>query len=82
MRSQIEPLAQGLKISASDAEHYFRCGYHTLTDVEGAMGLPDRETSWFPAQTLYYGPLIDGRDLVFDFQLGLLKSVTAENPTD
>ena len=52
--------------------------YHTSADVRRVFGDPDLDLSWFPQIGWYYGPLPGEYDLFFDFDLGLLTSVSLE----
>lgn len=61
------------------ARAVFRSGYHTMADVERVFGMPDANLSWFPHQTWYYGPLVDGTYLGVHFDLGLLREVATED---
>jgi len=53
-------------------------GYHTTVDVRRVFGGPDLDLNGFPQQGWYYGPLPDGSDLFFHFDLGLLSSIGLE----
>jgi hypothetical protein len=70
-----EVLPKWLPKELEPARSIFRPMHHTATDVERVFGEPDADESWFPQQKWHYGPLRDGRDLVFDFDLGLLREV-------
>ena len=60
------------------ARRVFRPWHHTTTDVRRVFGAPDLDLSWFPQQGWYYGPLPAATDLFFDFDLGLLCSISLE----
>ena len=73
-----EDLPQWLPPDRALVERVLRPWHHTTADVERVLGQPDVDLSWFPQQGWHYGPLPDGRDLVFDFDLGLLRAITLD----
>ena len=60
------------------ASSAFRPWYHTAGDVSHVLGQPDLDLSWGAAWGWHYGPQPDGRDLVFDFDYGLLREIRSE----
>lgn len=60
------------------ASKAFQPWYHTAVDVCRALGQPDLDLSWGAAWGWHYGPQPDGRDLVFDFDYGLLREIRSE----
>lgn len=60
------------------ASNAFRPWHHTAGNVSQVLGQPDLDLSWGAAWGWHYGPQPDGRDLVFDFDYGLLREIRSE----
>lgn len=69
-------LPEWLPRELGTVQKVFQPMHHTGADVERVLGEPDLDLSWFPQQGWHYGPLPDGQDLIFDFDLGLLREIT------
>lgn len=77
-----QPVALPLPLDIANASGVFQLWHHTREDVERALGAPRKRSGWWPEDSLSYGPLHDGRDLVFVFNHGLLSMSRVEDPSD
>lgn len=66
----------------SSVPGFLRHWHHTREDVTRLLGPPHSQTGWWPEDTLFYGPLADGQDLVLVFNHGLLAQVQRAHPED
>jgi hypothetical protein len=60
------------------ASQVFQPWIHTAKDVSQVLGPPDRDLSWGAAWEWHYGTQSDDRDLVFEFDYGLLREIRSE----
>ena len=64
-----------LSLSLSSVRSVFRPWFHPRHEIEAVLGDPAVDLSWGEMGEWYYGPALDGSEIVITFDYGLLRSI-------
>ena len=62
-------------LSLSSLRNAFTPWHHTRHEIELVLGEPTLDLSWGELGEWYYGPAVDGSEIVLTFDYGLLRSI-------
>lgn len=62
-------------LSLSSLRKTFTTWHHTRHEIQEVLGEPTLDLSWGELGEWYYGPAVDGSEIVMTFDYGLLRSI-------